>query len=127
MKAVLVGLVAASLAACGGGYSSAPPANNNPPGNTPPPAGGISVSNNYFNPTAKTVAAGTTVQWSWNSCSGDPYGGQTCTSHSVTFDDGTSSPTQDQGTYQRTFNTPGTYNYHCTQHPTQMTGTITVQ
>ena len=47
--------------------------------------------------------------------------------HSVTFDDGTTSPTQDQGTYTRTFGAAGTYNYHCSIHGAAMAGTITVQ
>ena len=115
-----------SAAACGG-YSSGP--TNTTTGNTPPPAGGISVSNNEFNPATKTVAVGATVQWAWNTCAGDPYGGQTCVSHSVTFDDGsTSSPLKDQGTFSRSFAAPGTYNYHCSVHVAQgMVGTITVQ
>lgn len=128
MKGVFVALAVASLSACGGGGgSSGPSSNNPPPGNTPPPAGGISVNNNSFSPSTKTVTAGSTVQWSWNSCSGDGYGGQLCASHSVTFDDGTTSPTQEQGTFNRTFNAVGTYNYHCSIHGTAMAGTITVQ
>jgi plastocyanin len=48
--------------------------------------------------------------------------------HSVTFDDGSaSSALQDQGTFEKTFSTPGTYMYHCSVHGTLgMTGTITV-
>src|SRR5205085_7511510 len=95
----------------------------------PTPSGGISVTNNAFSPGTKTVAVGATVQWSWNTCSNDPYnyGGQTCVAHSVTFDDGTTSPTQDQGTFNRMFTAAGTYNYHCSVHGAAMAGTITVQ
>ena len=83
--------------------------------------------NNAFSPAATTVTAGTTVVWAWNSCTGDPYGGnQLCASHNVTFDDGsTSSATMDQGTFSKSFPTAGTFTYHCTVHP--MTGTVTVQ
>ena len=130
MKSVLVALAVVGLAACGGGgggggsqVTSPPP----PSGNTPPPSNGITVSNNNYSPGTKTVAAGTTVQWAWNTCTGDVYAGTTCTSHSVTFDDGVTSPTQDQGTYSRTFNAAGTYNYHCAIHGTAMAGSITVQ
>ena len=127
MKGVLIALAFASLSACGGGsYSSSPP-NTPPTGNTPPPSNGISVQNNMFTPGSKTVAVGSEVKWAWNSCTGDAYSGQTCVSHSVTFDDGATSPTQDQGTYSRTFNTAGTYNYHCSIHGAAMAGTITVQ
>ena len=122
---VCIAFALISAAACGGGYSSGP--TNTTTGNTPPPAGGISVSNNEFNPATKTVAVGATVQWAWNTCAGDPYGGQTCVSHNVTFDDGTFSPTKDQGTYSRMFAAAGTYSYHCTIHGPAMSGSITVQ
>ena len=116
--------------ACGGGgggsQSTAPKAQ--PPGNTPPAVGEISVTNNAFSPSSKTVAVGTAVNWAWNSCSGgDGYSPQVCVSHSVTFDDGVNSGTMDQGTYSRTFTAAGTYNYHCSQHGAAMAGTITVQ
>ena len=128
MKVVVAALAVASLCACGGGGGSNSTAPNTaPPGNTTPPTGGISVTNNAFTPATKTVAIGTAVNWAGNSCSGDVYGGQTCVSHSVIFDDGTTSPTQDQGTYTRTFNSAGVYNYHCSQHGTLMAGSITVQ
>ena len=126
MKIIVVVLAVASLCGCGGGgYGATAPTNQGV--NTPPPAGGISVINNSFSPATKTVAVGATVQWAWNSCTGDSYSGLTCTSHSVTFDDGTTSPTQDQGTFNRTFNAAGTYNYHCLVHGTAMSGSITVQ
>ena len=80
-----------------------------------------------FTPGTKTVAVGAEVKWAWNSCTGDAYSGQSCVSHSVTFDDGVTSPTQDQGTFSRIFNSAGTYNYHCSIHGAAMSGTITVQ
>jgi plastocyanin len=125
-KNVCIALALISAAACGGGYSSGPPSQT--PGNTPPPTGAISVTNNAFSPDAKSVSVNTSVQWAWNSCSGDPYGGtQTCVSHDVVFDDGATSGLKDQGTYSRTFAAAGTYNYHCSVHGTAMSGTITVQ
>jgi plastocyanin len=84
------------------------------------------VQNDNYSPGTKTVAAGTQVSWVWNTCTGDVYTGQTCVSHSVTFDDGVASATQDKGTFARTFTTPGTYAYHCAIHGAAMTGTITV-
>lgn len=135
MKGFFVLVTVASIVGCGGGGGSGStspnPTNPNPPVNTAPPVGGIAVTNDAFSPATKTVTVGTTVQWAWNSCTGgDPYGGgETCVSHSVTFDDGSaSSPLQGQGTFSKTFNTPGTYTYHCQTHGTMgMTGTITVQ
>lgn len=126
MKAVLVAFAVASLGACGGGGNSTAPVNQGV--NTPPPVDGISVNNNFFSPATKTITVGTTVKWAWNSCSGDPYyGGQTCADHNVTFDDGTGSATQNQGTFSRTFNAAGTYSYHCSIHGAAMVGSITVQ
>ena len=127
MKGIFVALTVAAVCGCGGGGSSST-APKQTGVNTPPPAGGISVINDSFSPSTKSVAVGTTVKWAWNTCSGDGYGGtSTCVAHSVTFDDGPSSATQDQGTFERTFATAGTYNYHCLVHGAAMTGTITVQ
>jgi plastocyanin len=124
---------------CGGGGGGGP--------TSPPPSGGtggnggntggstsadITVQNNQFSPTATTVAAGTTVTWTWNSCTGDGYGGQLCTDHSVVFDNGvrTGSGVQSSGSFASQFATAGTYGYHCSIHGTAtsgMRGTITVQ
>jgi plastocyanin len=130
MKSFFVVLTLASLVGCGGGggSSSTSPNNNpNPPVNTTPPAEGISVTNDAFTPSSKTVAVGGSVDWAWNSCTGDAYSGQTCVAHSVTFDDGTGSVVQDHGTFSKTFATAGTYNYHCSIHGAAMAGKITVQ
>ena len=125
---VCIALALVSAAACGGGGSSSGPPSQTP-GNTTPPVGAVSVTNNAFDPTTKAVTSGTSVEWAWNSCTGDPYGGtQSCVSHNIVFDDGVTSGLKDQGTYSRTFTTAGTYNYHCSVHVLQgMTGTITVQ
>jgi plastocyanin len=130
MKSAFVALAVVSLYACGGAGGDSSTAPKTPTGNTPPVSNGVSVTNNAFSPSGKTIAVGSTVQWAWNSCTGgDPYygGTETCVMHSVTFDDGTKSPTQDKGTYSRTFNTAGTYTYHCSEHGTAMAGSITVQ
>jgi plastocyanin len=130
---IALALITASACGGGGGGSESTGPMNQPPGNTAPPVGGISVTNNAFSPSSKTVAAGTAVEWAWNSCTntgGDPYGGgggEVCVAHGVNFADGTSSPTQDKGTYTRTFTAPGVYNYMCAVHGTAMSGTITVQ
>lgn len=127
-KNVCIALALISAAACGGGGGGGSETTGPPAGNTPPPAGAVSVTNNAFSPASKTVAPGTTVQWAWNTCSGGGiYGDEVCVAHGVNFDDGANSPTQDKGTYSRTFGTAGTYNYHCAVHGTAMSGTITVQ
>lgn len=122
-------LTAAFLFGCGGGSGGAITSPPVPP-TTPLPSSGsvnsVSVINNAYQPASLTVAAGTAVTWTWNTCSGDSYGGQSCVSHSVTFDDGTTSLTQQTGTFSRTFATKGTYKYHCVVHGTAMSGTVTV-
>jgi plastocyanin len=87
----------------------------------------ISVVNSSYSPTATTVARGTVVQWTWNSCSDSGYGGEVCTAHTVTFDDGPSSELQDKGSYSRAFNTAGTYKYHCQVHGSSMSGSVVVE
>ena len=122
-----IGMAVFALGACGGGgggSSTGPPPP--PTGNTPPPTGGVEVRNNSFSPSSKTVTPGTTVQWAWNSCVGG-YDGDVCVAHSVTFDDGVTSPIQERGTYSRTFSAAGTYDYRCQTHGTAMSGRVTVQ
>ena len=122
MRRLLTLLAAAALglaASCGGGYGSnsgptSPGGGNNGGGST---SNAISVMDNSFSPASTTVPIGTTVTWTW--------GGSR--SHNVTFDDGTASTTQTTGTYTRTFNTAGSFPYHCTIHGTAMSGTITVK
>lgn len=119
-----MGFAVMVLIGCGGGGNSGPVPP--PVGNTPVPTGGITVSNNVFSPSAKNITVGVTVQWAWNSCTGG-YEGETCVAHSVTFNDGTTSPIQERGSYSRTFGAAGTYDYRCATHGAAMTGTITVQ
>src|SRR5512138_8106 len=117
-------IVALVLAACGGGsrgYNVDPggtKGGTNNGGNNPNVV--TLNSGTSFNPAAVTVPTGTTVTWKWDTCSDTGgYGGYgTCVSHNVTFDDGSglSSGSQSSGTFTRTFNTVGTYKYHCAIH-----------
>jgi plastocyanin len=129
LRAAAVFLLVAGCSGGGGGGSTGPGINPPPPPPPPPPAGSntIVVANNNYTPGTQTVANGATVNWSWNSCTGTVGYDQTCVQHSVTFDDGQTSPTQDQGSYSRTFTVAGTYKYHCQIHGNTMSGTITVQ
>ena len=127
--------VCAALGCGGGGGGSetlTTPSTSSPP-LTPATPNDVLVQNDRFSPTTLTVAKGTTVKWTWASCTGgsDPYGGgtgQICYDHNVTWD-GTGAPsaTQSEGTYQRAFDTPGTYAYHCAVHGAAMSGTVVVQ
>jgi plastocyanin len=81
---------------------------------------GVNVLDNEFEPGSLSVAAGTTVTWTW-------MGSNT---HNVTWDGAGEpgpSPTQAAGTYTRTFSTAGTFAYHCSVHGPAMDGTIVVQ
>lgn len=122
-----------AVAGCGGSSTAPSSGGNNNSGNNPPPnntnstTSSITVSNNFFDPAGTTVAVGTKVTWTWDACGNDPYGGQSCTTHGIVFDDGAASGTQTQGTWTRTFATAGTYKYHCPIHGTAMSGSVVVQ
>ena len=79
----------------------------------------VSISNFTFSPASITVKKGTKVTWTNNDS----------TTHTVTETDsqkGPDSGSMSRGaTYSFTFDTAGTYHYHCNIHP-QMTGTVTV-
>lgn len=75
----------------------------------------VAVVDNAFEPVHAEVAPGTTVGWSWDG---------TDTDHNVVGDD-FESPTQEAGTFEHTFDQPGTYAYRCTLHGS-MRGAITV-
>ena len=127
-------LIATGAAACGGSSggngTEPPPPPSNQPSPPPPPAATneITIANDSFTPSSITVPVNTTVTWTWNSCTSDGYGYTGCTSHNVTFDDGTASATQNSGTFARTFATAGTYQYHCSIHGAAvMSGKVVVQ
>jgi len=109
------------LAACGG--STSPYGGGGGGGGTcTPTASKVCMTNALsFNPSTLTITAGTTVTWQNGSIT-----------HTVTSDAG-SAQTFDSGnignggTFTQTFNTAGTYAYHCKIHVASgMTGTITV-
>jgi plastocyanin len=97
---------------------------------TPANPNTITLQSSSFLPGSMSVATGTTVTWMWNDCAVGGYGSSAgCVMHNVTFDDGSGlvSPTQDSGTFSRTFTTAGTYKYHCAIHGSAMSGQIVVQ
>jgi plastocyanin len=85
--------------------------------------GAVSIQNFAFGPTPVTVNVGDTVTWTQR----DTYAVHTVTA------DGTSAEKFDSGnlstdtglSFSHTFNTPGTFTYHCAIHPS-MTGTVVV-
>jgi plastocyanin len=130
---VIAFLLTAAAFACGGGGSTSDGMTGPVP--PPPPDPGtnasttaLTVTNNKFTPAHDSVAVGSTLTWTWNTCSSDVYGDNTCVSHSVQFDDGSaSSSIKDSGSFSRAFATAGTYTYHCAVHGSAMTGTVLVK
>ena len=118
---MLAGGVVVAMFGCGGGGS----------GGTAPGGGGgggggslvhasrvTATSTLAFDPSAVTIPAGDTIYFTFQSVI-----------HNVVFDTqgnpGDVGDTHD-ATVKRKFPTAGTFNYHCSIHPQQMTGTITV-
>ncbi|MET1232039.1 MAG: plastocyanin/azurin family copper-binding protein [Candidatus Limnocylindrales bacterium] len=106
-----------TVAACMGGTSS-PTATEAPSAGAPAgSAGAVSIVDFAFTPPDVTVAVDSTVTWT---NTGD-------NTHTVKWSDGTpESPGLANGaTYERTFDTPGTYPYVCGIHGS-MAGTVVV-
>ena len=78
----------------------------------------VEINNFMFTPKTLTVSVGTTVTWKFDDS----------TQHTVAADDKsfTSSPMANGQTYTHTFDTAGTFKYHCSIHPF-MTGAIVVK
>jgi plastocyanin len=82
-----------------------------------PGANEVLIQGMAFSPSSITVSSGTTITWT-NKDGMD----HSVTSNTSIFDSG---PISNNGTYSHTFNTAGTFPYHCMVHP-DMTGTVTV-
>jgi plastocyanin len=107
-------LLTSVLAACGAGNKTTQPT-------TPATiaSGSIVILSNFaFSPATLTVAVGSTVTWTNKDASS-----HTVTSDTEVFNSGGMSQ---NATFSYTFNTAGTYAYHCIIH-TYMKGTIIVQ
>ena len=89
----------------------------------------VNMMATYFSPQNITITEGDSIRWRLKEyASGSNY-----QHSSVSNDTASGAPLWDSGalnlgsTYTRQFNTAGTYDYHCGQHPSSMFGTITVQ
>ncbi|MCL4418145.1 MAG: cupredoxin family copper-binding protein [Actinobacteria bacterium] len=125
MYLMLVGallIIALPLTGCAGSGSTAATtaAVTTAAGTTASGSGGLAVTikSNAFDPASLTIKVGDTVTWTNN----DSYN-HTITSDNGAFDSGNISG---GGTFSFTFNTAGTFNYHCSVH-TFMTAKIIVQ
>jgi len=83
-----------------------------------------SANNGSQNPAIDTVAAGSTVRWTWTATGSVPHSVQSQGSSSFTS---SAIQTGDGKTYSVTFTTPGTYAYDCAVHGAAMSGTIVVR
>ncbi|HHC09150.1 MAG TPA: hypothetical protein ENK55_10610 [Actinobacteria bacterium] len=125
MRRTIPILVAAvlTLAACSGGSEPTTTAGSPTSEATSTPSAGegttISIEDFAFHPADLTVPVGTTIEWR------NDEGGvaHTATSDEGTWDSGTLQPGD---TYALTLDTPGTFTYFCSIHPS-MTGSITVE
>jgi plastocyanin len=86
--------------------------------NSNPPKNEVYLNTSLFDPTTITVSIGTTIKWT----------NKESVTHTVTSDSGvfnSGNLTQSQ-TFSFTFNTAGTFPYHCIYH-SNMKGTVIVQ
>ncbi|MBA4179575.1 MAG: hypothetical protein C0506_03210 [Anaerolinea sp.] len=128
----LVGVLVAgawAVGGCGGGGDDKASADaggivnsnisNAPQGSpTPRPEAKVKVSDNAFTPATLTVKSGTKVIWEWSGSN----------PHSILLGGQSSGEKTGSGTYERTFDTPGsTINYQCGIHGAAMSGKIVVE
>ncbi|HZP86144.1 MAG TPA: cupredoxin family copper-binding protein [Burkholderiales bacterium] len=85
---------------------------------TAPPSHTVEIDGTQFNPARLTIKVGEAVTW----INRDPFP-HTATSVRRAFDSGSLAPGQ---SWRHVFDSPGTYPYLCTLHPT-MKGVIRVQ
>lgn len=98
------------------------------PGPGTPTAMEVSIVDNAFNPSNVTVSAGQTVTWTHNgslphTVTSNPGSFLCSPSSAESFDSGNLN-TND--TFEHTFNTPGSFPYHCEIHGCSMAGIVTV-
>jgi len=84
----------------------------------------MSSHNGTANPAVDTVAAGSTVTWTWTNNQGVSHSVQS--QGATTFSSSPIMSGNDQ-TYAVTFAAPGTYQYDCAVHGTAMSGRIVVR
>ena len=90
----------------------------------------VTVGDFYFGPTTATIKKGGSIKWVWASGNTEPHDvhlkkGPKGLKSKGTYSTKTTAVTNAR--FQKTFDTPGTYNYICTIHPTEMKMTVTVK
>ncbi|HEU5251743.1 MAG TPA: plastocyanin/azurin family copper-binding protein [Solirubrobacterales bacterium] len=94
-----------------------------------PPAK-VTVNDFYFAPTAVTIKKGGSVKWVWSSTNAYPHDvhlkkGPANLKRKGSYSTKTSAVSEAQ--FQKKFETPGSYKYVCTIHPSEMRMTVTVK
>ncbi len=123
LRLALVSTLLLISVACGSSYSPSPATPSptpNPGGPSSPvmiPSGAETLGNRAYAPDDANISVGTTVTWT-NSDSV----AHTSTSDAAAWNSGTVAP---GGQFSFTFQTAGTFPYHCTIHP-GMVGTVVV-
>ena len=90
----------------------------------------VSVADFYFGPNRVAVNEGGTVKWIWAATNTYPHDvhlkqGPKGLAHKGSYSTKTTAVTN--ASFKRAFETPGTYRFICTIHPTQMKLTVTVR
>jgi plastocyanin len=90
----------------------------------------VTVNDFFFAPTAVTIKKGRSVKWVWSSTNTYPHDvhlkkGPANLKNKGSYSTKTTAVTEAH--FQKTFETPGTYKYICTIHPSEMRMTITVK
>ena len=117
LAVIVVGSVADGVSGYGPGPMMGPGMLGYGPAPTAPAGTSVRMAGSRFEPATLTVAAGTTVRW-FN----DDTPPHTVTAADGSWDSGNLVP---GGSFERRFDTAGTYAYLCLYHP-GMTGTIVV-
>jgi plastocyanin len=89
----------------------------------------VTVGDFYFGPDQVTIKRGGAVKWVWAASNTYPHDvhlkqGPKGLEHKGSYSTKTTAVTNAR--FTRTFETPGTYHFICTIHPTQMKLTVTV-
>jgi plastocyanin len=90
----------------------------------------VSVADFYFGPAAVTMKKGGSILWKWAAANTQPHdvhlkSGPKKLKDKASYSTKTTAVTNAQ--FKKKFETPGTYKFICTIHPTQMHMTIVVK
>lgn len=90
----------------------------------------VTVNDFYFGPSAVTVNKGGSVKWVWSELNTYPHDvhlkqGPKGLAKKSTYSTKTTAVTEAE--FKKKFETPGTYKFICTIHPTEMKLTVTVK